>query len=246
MITPRILASGMFTPSDLHITVAASNRKIDPATESQLNTAWESMVRQSQQEGRLLYNGSSYRLNSFVHTNGTLKLELAPFDYKIRDGLIRIPNYFTLDEPYYRKGCYATATVRTADGAYLMVRLSGKSMSTLKIDNIGGIVDAEPPITSGSGLFAALYKEFAEEALITEQDISRCYLRAMLLEQLTNVGFYFEVTLRVTAKDIIARQDHGELDQEIASVLVLSRDEYITTLQKADASKQLIATMVLI
>ena len=199
------------------------------------------MLQQAQQEGRTIYNGISYRLNSFKQDGNRLAVELAPFEYKMRDGLVKVPGYFNLSEPYYRKGGYTAATVKTADDKYLMVKLSGKSMNMNTIDTLGGIFDAEPEAKTGMDVFRSLYKELSEEALITEQDIDECYLRALILERQTNIGFYFEVKLKVGAKEIISRQKIGTLDQEIASLLALTKAEYIATLQTQNENKQLIA-----
>lgn len=244
MIEPKILALGYFSPDDLRVTLAVSNRKVKPEVEAQLETAWQSMLRQAKTESRQIYNGISYRLNSFQHSKDTLTLELAPFEYKVRDGLLRVPGYFNLPESYYRKGCYTAASVKTADEKYLMVELSGKSMNMNTIETLGGIVDAEPVIENGDDVFRSLFKELDEEALITEEDISSCYLRALLLEEQTNVGLYFEVRLKITAEQLISRQTLATLDQEIAAVKILTKEKYISILQSSSPSKQLIASII--
>lgn len=244
MIEPKILALGYFSPDDLLVTVAASNRKVKHEIEAQLETAWQSMLHQAKTEGRQIYNGVSYRLNSFQHSDSTLTLEIALLEYKVRDGLLRVPGYFDLPEPYYRKWCYTAASVKTSDEKYLMVELSGKSMNMNTIETLGGIVDAEPAIENGHDIFRSLFKELYEEALITEEDIDSCYLRALLLEERTNIGLYFETHLKVTAEQLISRQTQATLDQEIAAVKILTKEEYISILQSSSPNKQLIANVI--
>lgn len=243
MIIPRILVLGTFLPSDIKVRMAPSNRKVDPAIEGQLEKVWDALLMRAKQEGRLIYNGTSCRLNAYKQTKKGLELELATMEYKVRDGLIKIPEYFDLPEEYFRKGCYTAATVRTADDKYLMVRLSGKSMNMNGVDTLGGIMDADPEIKNGTDIFKALYKELSEEALISEKDINTRYLRALLMESQTNVGFYFEVTLHVTADDVISRQKDAVLDQEIASVESFTREQYINILQSQGENKRLLAAI---
>lgn len=241
---PKILTVGRFLPSDITITLNPSNRAIDPMIESQLEALWTAKLKRAKEEGRTIYNGLSYRLNAFQEEQGKLRLDFGKIEYKVRDGLIDVPGFLDLSEVYYRKGCYTTASVKTADGHYLMVELSGKSMNMNTTDLLGGIMETEPECKTGEDVFRSLYKELEEEALISESDIAESYLRSLYLERRTNICFYFEVQLTVSSGEILARFERLSADQDIAAVKSFTKEEYIMALQAHNANKQLIAELL--
>ncbi len=243
MFPPKVLALGRFAPEDLSVTIGPSNRMIDPVVEPQLETVWEAKVALAERQNKRIYNGLTYRLNNFLQDGGTLRLDLAIFEYK-GHSLIEIPAYFDLSEPHYRKGCFTGATVKTEDDRYLMVELSGRSMNQNTIDLLGGLMETPPELKTGQDVFASLYKELAEEALVEESDIAEAYLRAMYLERRTNIGFYFEVRLKITADEVLKRFAERGRDLDIKSIKSLTRAEYLETLRKHNTNKQLIADLL--
>lgn len=246
MLRPQVLALGRYAPNDLVVTLSASNRAIDPTIEDQLDAVWEAKVQKAKEEGRTIYNGLSYRLNAFEEREGKLCVDFGIIEYKVRDGLIAVPGFFDLPEPYYRKGCYTGASVKTSDGYYLMAELSGKSMNMNAIDLLGGIMETEPACNTGADIFASLYKELEEEALISERDIADSYLRALYLEHRTNVCFYFEVTLKISSEEILKRFEHASSDQDIRSIKIFKKEDYLAILQAHNPNKQLIGELLLV
>lgn len=244
MIIPKVLVEGKFYPQDLEISVSESSRKIEPRIESQLEEIWQKKVKLAKEKGKNIYNGISYRLNDLKIEKGHLLLDLATIEYKVRDGLIDIPEYFELSEEYYRKGCHTGASVKTSDGLYIMVELSGKSMNENKIEVLGGILETPPEIFDGNGIFSSLYREMQEEALINQEDILSSYLRAIFLDFKTNIGLYFEVILNVTSEEIIKRHKNGSTDADIKSIKFFSKEEYLNELTNHNVSKQLIADLL--
>ncbi len=244
MLQPKVLVLGKFTPKDLKVTLSDSNRKIDPGIESQLEDLWQQKLKRAAEEGRTIYNGLSYRLNSFNKDQNTLTVDLSILEYKVRDGLIDVPGFLDLPEDYYRKGCYTTATVRTSDDRYLMVELSGKSMNMNTIDLLGGIMETEPEVRDGNDIFRSMYKELEEEALITEKDIADSYLRSLYLERRTNICFYFEVVLNISSEEIANRFETMASDQDIKSIKAFTKSEYLAALQNHNPNKQLILELM--
>jgi hypothetical protein len=240
----KVLAKGNFGPNGLVITHSESTRKIDDEVDGQLEAIWEAKVKDAELNGKLLYNGLSYRLNSYEVSGGKLHLDLGLLEYKVRDGLIAVPKYMTLSEPYWRKGLYSTATVRTADDKYLMVELSGKSMNTNAIDLIGGVVETDPEITNGQGVFKSFLAELEEEAFIHEDDIKSCILKSIMLERRGNIGIYFEVQLKINSQELIKRYSDSELETDIKSVRIFDRAEYLEVLQNHNPNKQLIGKLL--
>ena len=245
MDLPRVLAVGKFYPEDLRVSVSESTRKIDAAIESQLEDVWEKKVRFAAKTGRTLYNGISYRLNYIRQEGATLFLDFGTLEFKVRDGLIGIPEYFELSEEYYRKGCFTSATVKTADGKYLIVELSGKSMNPNKTETLGGIMETTIGMESGSDVFKSNYAELEEEGCIKESEIKDSYLRAIYLEAKTNIGFYMEITLSISSTELLERFKNEGADTEIKSLLAFSKEEYIQHLKDhSSPNKQLTAELL--
>ena len=229
MKLPKILVHGKFTPEDLVVTIGESNRKIDAVVESKLEKVWQEKVIHAQETGKNLYNGQSYRLNTIVQKDKKLVLEFAVFDFKTRDGLIAIPEYFDLPEEYYRKGCFAVSSVRTSDNKYIMAELSGKSMNPNRFENIGGVMESNIPMVSGESVFRCLYTEFEEEISVRLEDIVECYLQTIFLADKTNVAFYFETILNISSDELLERFKNNT-DPDIKSLCIYTREEYLDAL----------------
>ena len=227
---PRILVKGRFKPEDLRVSVSESTRKIEQSIENQLEDIWLEKVKMAKEKGKNCYNGISYRLNSLKKEGGTLFLDFGTLEYKVRDGLIDIPEYYDLPEDYYRKGCFTSASIKTSDGKYLMVELSGKSMNQNNIDLIGGIMETDISMTSGEDIFISLYKELEEEAGIETNEIKDISLHTIYLEQRTNIGLYFEIILNVSSEKLLERFKTNK-DIDIKSLCVYSKEEYLEVLK---------------
>ncbi len=246
MELPKLLVSGKFTPEDLIVSVNPSNRSTDPSVEAQLENIWNEKVKKAEEAGKVCYNGISYRLNGIQEKDGKVLIDFGTFEYKVRDGLIAIPEYFNLPEAYHRRGCFSTATIRTSDDLYLMVELSGKSMNENKTDLIGGIMETDIEMTTGADVFTSFYNELFEEAGVHQSDVSENYLNSIYLTYRTNVGFYFEVTLKIPYREIHARFKNNN-DIDIKSIRSFSRDEYLDTLNSSqNPDKPFIATLLMI
>ena len=244
----QVLALGKFRPEDLLVSVSESNRKISPAIEAQVDALWEATRERAASEGRVCYNGTSYRLNTLSVEGDTIKIDFGLLEYKAREALPSIPGYFDLSDEFYRKGCYSGATVKTSDDQYLIVELSGKSMNLNRVDVLGGIIEKPTEIANGEDVFGALYAELEEEGCIRQTDIKESYLRSIYMEAKTNIGFYFEVLLSISSAELLARSVQGMKDQDIRSLQSLTREEYMHVLRTEMNSpgKQLMAEIIAI
>ncbi len=231
MKSVEVLALGQFKPDDLKVTVSESTRMIDPIVDGKLETVWEAKKKKADEQGKICYNGLSYRLNSLEKRDNGISVDFGIIEYKVRDGLIEIPEYLNLPEEYYRKGCYSMATVRTTDDLYLMVELSGKSMNKNAVDLLGGIMETNIEAKTGKDIFQSILAELEEEACIYESDIEKIYLRSVFLGFNTNVCFYYEVILNTSSFELQNKFKISNKDQDIKSILYLSREQYIEALK---------------
>ncbi len=240
MELPKILLKGKFRPEDLIVSVSESNRKINPEIEAKLEAIWEEKKKRADENGQNCYNGISYRVNSLTQQKGKIIIDFGTFEYKVRDGLIDVPEYFDLPEAYWRKGALTGGSVKTLDDRYAMVELSGKSMNKNRIDLPGGIMETNIPMNSGEDVFESFYVELEEEIGVMKEDIQECFLKVILIEKKTNVGFYFEVLLKLTAAELEERFKSNQ-DQDIKKILFFTKVEYLETLkQHSSPNKQLI------
>lgn len=244
MIKPIILAKGHFKPKDLSIIISKSNRKIDPKIEDQLNDLWKDKERKAKEKGQFIYNGLSYRLNFLKSKERKLFIDLGVVDFKTRECLVEAKGYYELPEEYWRKGGHTLAIVKTFDNRYLMMELSGKSMNKNKTDFLGGIIETEPPIKSGNDLFESLYRELEEEVFIKKEDISNSILGMVYVTHSTDVGFYFEILLKITSDELEYRFNNETKEIDIKSLQVMSRTDFIKELENHNSDKQFVATQI--
>lgn len=241
----KLLTIGKFLPSDIEVTLSESNRKIDPKIENKVDDIWNAKLKKAENEGRICYNGTSYRLNSFRQRETKIFLDFTTIDFKTRISLLGIPEYLNLSEEYYKKGCSTDATVKTADNRYVMVELSGKSMNSNITDLMGGLVEKPLELASGEDLFKALYIELEEEGSISKSDISEIYLKAIYLSHLTDIHFYFEVSLNVSFEELNQRFKTENKDQDIKGIIDFSFEEYVIHLQNhASLNKRFVAGLL--
>jgi len=244
MIEPIILVKGHFKPENLSINVTESNRKIDQKIESQLENLWQEKEQKAKEKGQRIYNGLSYRLNSLKSEGEKISLDLGVFDFKTRECLAEAQGYYETTEEYWRKGGHTLATVKTSDDKYLMVELSGKSMNKNKTDFLGGIMETEPPIKSGDDLFESLYRELEEEAFIKKEDIANSVLSMVYINPSTNVGFYFEILLKITSDQLKQKFDNETKELDIKSLKIMSRQDFINELENHNSNKQFLTRRV--
>ena len=238
----KALAIGRFTAENLVISVSDSTRKINIEVENQVDTIWKEKKEKAELEGRVCFNGISYRLNSLMEQDQKVVINFGLLEYKVRHVLSSIPGYLELPDEYYHKGCYTGATIKTKDNKFLIVELSGKSMNTFVTDMLGGIMEKPSEIATGEDVFNCIYGELKEEACIEKIDIKECYLRSVFLTPNTHVCFYFEATLLVSSETLFDRFSNENQDQDIKSLKVLSKDEYISFLKShSSPTKQYIS-----
>lgn len=246
MIQPKLLLEGNFLPEDISIHWNdVSNRKIYIPIENQIESEWQKILAHAEKNEFHIYNGLNCRLNDFSYSLGKLSLELAPIEFKIRESLIRIPGYFSLSEPFFRKGIFCAANVETTDGKYVFVQLAGKSLNNAPFEMLGGILESEDfKDTQSIGIFECLYKEMFEEAGLQSIHIEKTILKAMFLDRMTNIGFYFETKLLVSSQELQTIFERDVTDPDIASLLFVPKEKLNDQLMSMNENKQLIAKII--
>jgi hypothetical protein len=239
------LVTGKFIPEDLLVSVSDSKRKIQSEIEAQVDTLWEEKKKKAEQEGRVCFNGISYRLNFLKEVDQKLIIDFGLLEYKARATLQTISGYIELPEEYYHNGCYTGVTVKTTDSKFLIVELSGKSMNTFAADMLGGIMEKPSEIEIGEDVFNCAYSEIEEEACVGRNDINEFYLRSVFLTPNTHACFYFEATLNISADVLIKRFSEENKDQDIKSLKALSREDYLSFLKShSSPTKQFISEIL--
>lgn len=241
-IKPQILAQGTFAPETISVSTGQSTRKVHTAIEARVESLWQEKLTQAQANNQLCYNGGAFRLNSLTVQENALSLDFAEIDFKTFSCLESLPEYYELPAEYYCKNCHTSATVKTSDDRYLMIKLSGRSLNHNTIDLLGGVLESNCKLGSGSDLFASQYKEMREEGCVLESDIAQSHLRVVYLGQRTSVGFYFEVVLNKSSAEISRQFEREHLDPDVHTLLHVSRDEYLSHLKNhTSPNKRLLA-----
>jgi hypothetical protein len=240
----KTLVSGKYLPEDLRIFTKESNRKIEPSVESKIQLIWEEKESKAKEEGKRLYNGTLYRLNKLENIDNKLHIELGTIEFKTFLCINEIPKYFELGEEYYKNSGHTLSTVKTKDNRYVMVNLLGKSMNENKFEFIGGAMETNIEINNGTNLFESFYAELEEEASIEQRDIKESYLKLIYQKHKTNIGFYFEVILNLTEKELKNKFNSNKKDQDIESLIFFTKDEYVKALENFNVNKKFISTKV--
>jgi hypothetical protein len=238
MINPRILARGTFLPGDIDVTYNdVSNRATTPEIERAIDEHWEVFFREAKAAGKSIWNGVTYRVNDLkVADDGKLNVEFAPIDFKTRESVLSIPNYYELPERFWRKGATVGSFVKTVDNFYVFVALSGRSVSMAnpnkKVSLIGGVLDEDVPVRASKDIYETMYKEFEEESAVPRDRVKRCILDSVYLSPSTNIGFHFIIDLFETKEEVEARFKAESQDDDIAGLLFVAEADMPAQLRK--------------
>jgi len=242
MIKPKLLTKGNFIAEDIIVSVHPSSLVIHDSVKKDIEDIWSEKIKEAEEKNLNLYNGNSYRLNSFKEEDGKIYLDFGIIDFKTRFGLREVLPKIDFDETMYRNGCYVGATVKTSNDKYLMITLSGKSMNRNVNDVLGGVMETNIKMDS-EYIFNVLYTELNEEAGIEESDIKSMILKAIYQGMYTNIGFYFETELLISSDEILQRFK-SNVDVDVAEIEVYSYDEYLEVLKNHNENKGFIHDLV--
>lgn len=219
MIEPKILWQGTIEQSQLEVSVveaSKSNRAIDPQVEGKLRENWNQKLSEAGEKGSTLYDGESYRLETFSFEDGQARLEVSPMRFSVRSTLKKIPELETLGERYYSHGLSVGGFVMTNDGQYVFARKSSKSASSLQRDIIGGVLERIEPL-SGEGVLNMNRTELHEEINISPEMIEHMRIIGLVRSSTTDIVIVTTTALKVSANELRVLFDKRE-DKELEAI----------------------------
>lgn len=226
MLKPKILISGKFYADDISVKVNPhSNRKIDKTVERGINPLWEKIYKKATAEGKQVWDGISFRLNDVHEEQGTLMFEVSPIKFSIRYPLCTMVSELEhLGEDYYAKGMGIGGIIETSDGKYIFGQRSGKTMTSNKIDVIGGFVEGvDFTDKREQGLLAVNTMEIKEELGIDSFRIKEMSVIGVVLSYTTNVVVVTYTELEMDSSEV--RQSFNNATDDEMSDLVFVEKE---------------------
>ena len=221
----QILLKGNFSAEDIIIhNVEQSNRKIDPEVEASLAQVWENNFKIAKEQGKLIFDGESFRLEEFKVINGKLELTVSKFKYSVRSSLVSLaPKLIGKGMEYTANGLAIAGFIRTSDGKYIFGGKSGKTTSTLKVDFIGGIVEPKE-LKNGKDLIECNKAELKEEINIDAQDIQDIEVTGIIFSPTSNIIILTNTELNLTSEEVLEKF-RLENDGEISEIIFKSPEE---------------------
>jgi hypothetical protein len=232
MIEPKVLVKGNFEFSQIDVNnSAASNRKINPKLEKEIDNKWQSL--NTNPHGKRVWNAITYRLNNSYVKNNILYIELAEIEYKVRCIMKDLPAVEKLGEDYYHKGASIGTLLKTSDNKYIFGELAGNTMNSNKIDFIGGVLSKdELPIQNSLDLKKALFKEIKEEINVDDYCIKSTSIIGMVLSHNYHVVIISLSELNIDSKEVL-RLFSKQNDNEMKSIIFVEESEISKFLKDA-------------
>lgn len=235
MIESKILWQGTLFEKDINvkiITEEKSNRAKEKKIETEiLPRMWKEKVIEAKTKNQTLYDGTSYRLESFKYDNNKMNITVSPIKFSIRSSLKKLPELESLGEKYYSHGLSVGGFVVTNDGNFLFANKSDKSSSSLKIDIIGGVLEKIEPC-SGIGILNANKNELKEELNIDSSMIDEIKIIGIVRSHTTDIVIVTYTILNLSSEEV---QNNFEKrnDKELDSI------EYVNELEVGEFLERL-------
>ncbi len=222
MIEPKVLFVGPIDSSKLKVDVVESNRRTNPQIDQMVEEKWKELKSWADREGRTLFNGTSYRLNTVTEVDDAVKLEVAEIKYNIRRSLAGLSDILSeYGEDFYGKGMAIGGPVRTLDGKYVFGLRSGKSVTPTDIDFIGGILE-DFEFKDGSSLLEKDKSELCEELGIGDLDIRSIEILGLVLSNTGNVIVITFTDLAVNSNQL--SQLFSNADEEMKKIIFVEEN----------------------
>lgn len=244
MINPQIILKGKYSPEDIEIRISPkSNRKINPRLERRIKKHWAKVYAEAKKEGKLIYNGTSYRLDSFRAQGKKLILNVSTLKFCERIGLRDFQDELEkLGEDYYGKGLGIGGFILTSDDYYVFGERNGKTMSRSQFDFIGGLLDTKEEF-NGRELFNANFHEIKEEINVSRKSILDMFVAGMLLSPTTTVLIVTQTKLNITKKDVVVLFAKAR-DDEMKDLVFVHKDEIKEFLKRMGPKRKITAQLL--
>lgn len=166
--TNEIIYDQAFDVDNLNLEIIETSLILDQDQQNKVDLKWLVLEENAIKNNLTLYNGESYRLESFNKNgiNNSYDLKLSKINFKERICLEKLSK--NQENKVFSKGLAIGCFMQTADEFFIFGKMSGKTMSDDKIDFIGGVADSDIE-TSAKGLWGKFLQEMKEEASIDEK-----------------------------------------------------------------------------
>ena len=245
MIESKIIFKGEIDPKDIVIRInKTSTLKIPLEIETEIESTWEKVYKESNEEGRKLYNGKILRLDSFDIIKGKLEMTLSKIDFKTRVGIIenlsRIKN---ITEDNLPKSIAIGGLVKTKDNKYIFGINSGKTMNKIPIDIIGGMIEPKTGEFSSEMIFDENYRELKEELNVDRENVKDLHIIGLILTSNAVVMFFTSCVLNITVNEV---QDKFKLhnDGEVKELLIVDPKNLNSKLNEFGGYKNLVIDLL--
>lgn len=220
----KLLAKGPYEFKDFEITLVNSGRKTSPKIEKKIDLFWDDFYKQAVDEGKLIYNGVSYRLDWIEVTDSKVLLEVSKIDFKTRMSLVKLRDTLSQDFDYTANGLVIGGFIKTSDNKFVFGIRSGKTLANNEFDFIGGIIEDSSPLGTGTDLEIHLNKEIEEEVGVDPEMISKSKILGVVFTHSTNIIFLTLTNLKIDSKKLMQLQKKHH-DIEMEGVKLVSKDD---------------------
>lgn len=244
-IEPVILWKGEISASQVlvsKIDQSESNRAINTNVEARLKENWAQKIKEDEAKGIVLYDGISYRLETFSFNDGILSIAISPINFSVRSTLKKMPELVELGESYYSHGLSVGGFVVTSDGKYIFARKSNKSASSLQQDIIGGVLENVNPV-SGEGILNENLREIKEEINVDQAAINNMKIIGLVRSSTTDIVITTLTTLNISAaelKEIFEDRD----DLELEGIDIVDHSDLDNYLEQLGGYKPIMRTLL--
>lgn len=226
----KILLQANLKAEDISVEILnESTRKTSPDIEAKIPKLWDEIFSTAKANGQLIFDGESFRLESFTFEENKLALKVSKFKYSLRSPLVSLANELIgLGMEYTANGLAIGGFIRTTDNKYIFGMKSGKTISQSKQDVIGGILESEV-LDSGEDIFNHNKDEINEEAGIKAEDIESMSLIGIIYAVSTNIILTTFTQLKIDSKQAEERFNAGT-DNEMSSLVYVDEkdlDQYV-------------------
>ncbi len=198
-INPKILSAKPFSRNTYNISHVKTSLTLDNELEASISRNWQSFLDEAHKKGARPWDGTYYRLESIENE----ELFFSTIKYSQIRGLthnVDLSKIPTESQPFH----VSTASlIKTSDNFFIFGVRNKNSMSSRKIDLIGGgLQPDELEVNNCSDIFENQLKEMREEVGLAIDDVELIEGLGITLSSKYNVVFIFYTTLNKTKSDV--------------------------------------------
>lgn len=244
MIKPKILATGRFSPEDIKIKFnRKSKRKIDPEIEETCKELWKEFYKKSKEEGKVIYDGTSYRLDRLNKKGKSLEIEISRMKFSTKKPLnIQIDKLEKYGFEYFPNTIAIGGPLHTKDNKFIFGEKSGNTVSLTNIDIIGGIAETETNLSKGKDLYKVVEKEMFEETNVSMKHLDSFQFLGIILSPWANIIFVIIPILKIKSQEVL-KLFKDRRDPELSKLIVVDKENIIEYLENLGGYKPQVAKM---